>query len=231
MPDPSEALPARLQIPVQDTWDTYSVFPNDAAWEAACQDIQGRLPQLAGFEGRLGDGPAVLLDWLNFYGETTNLMEKVFFYAYAFYAVDTADQAANARVGLARSLNTELQATSAFAVPELMDLGFEKLRSWMAEEPHLDTYSHYFQRLEDRQRHIRSAEVEAVLALVSDPFGTASSTAELAYRRGSQICKGCWGRPERARGRPGNHRKVEVQPRPGSAPNRLGKLCRWTSGF
>ncbi len=179
MPDPSEQLPARHQIPVQDTWDTHSVFPNDAAWEAACQKIQDSLSRLAGFQDRLGDNPAVLLDWLRSSGETNNLMEKVFFYAYAFYAVDTTDQGANARVGQARSLNTGLQATSAFAVPELMALGYEKLQAWMADEPQLAVYRHYFQRLEDRKQHIRSAEVEAVLALVSDPFGTASSTADL----------------------------------------------------
>jgi oligoendopeptidase F len=179
MPDPSLTLPARHQIPVQDTWDTNSVFPNDAAWEAACKDIQQRLPRLAGFQDRLGESPEVLLDWLSFSGETANLMEKIFFYAYSFHAVDTTDQAANARVGQARSLSTELQTTAAFAVPELMELGFEKLQSWMAAEPRLAIYRHHFQRLEDRRAHVRSAEVEAILALVSDPFGTASSTADL----------------------------------------------------
>ncbi len=179
MPELTTTLPARQQIAIEDTWDTYSIFPSDAAWEAACKEVQARLPRLAGFQSRLSAGPAVLLDWLDSYAETANLMEKVYFYAYAFHAVDTTDQGAIARVGLARSLGTELRATASFAVPELMALEPDTLRSWMADEPRLAVYRHYFQRLEDRRDHVRSAEVEAVLALANDPFSTASSTADL----------------------------------------------------
>jgi len=32
-------LPPRSEIPFEDTWDTQSVFPDDQAWEAACQQI------------------------------------------------------------------------------------------------------------------------------------------------------------------------------------------------
>ncbi len=43
----------------------------------------------------------------------------------------------------------------------------------------LAVYGHYFERLDNQRRHIRSPEVEEVLAMASDPFSTASATARL----------------------------------------------------
>jgi oligoendopeptidase F len=44
----------------------------------------------------------------------------------------------------------------------------------MEQEPRLAVYAHYFDQLERRQEHVRSAEVEEVMGQVADPFGSAS---------------------------------------------------------
>ena len=54
------ALPLRKDVPVEHTWDVHSIFPSDQDWEAAVQSFTARLPELAAFRGRLGEGPAVL---------------------------------------------------------------------------------------------------------------------------------------------------------------------------
>ncbi len=66
-------------------------------------------------------------------------------------------------------------AATAFFDPELMQIGFPKLRLWMKEQPELAFFAHYVDKLEKRQAHVRSGEVEEVLAMVNDPFFAATS--------------------------------------------------------
>jgi oligoendopeptidase F len=67
-------------------------------------------------------------------------------------------------------------SATAFGDPEIVSIGFEKLGQWLRDEPRLALYAHYIDRLERRQAHLRSPEVEALLGMVIDPFRTASAT-------------------------------------------------------
>ena len=168
-------LPLRNEVPLEQTWDLSSVFPTPADWEAACQQLIAALPALSAYQGRLGSSPQTLLEFINRYQETATLMGKIGVYAHNAYAVDTLDQAAAARAGQARGLMARFAAAAAFFDPELMQIGFEKLRRWLQEEPGLAFFAFYLEKLELRQAHVRSGEVEEVLALANDPFSAASS--------------------------------------------------------
>lgn len=181
-------LPARSEVPLEQTWNLDSIFETPEAWEAAGQALAGQLPALGAFQGRLGEGPQTLLDYLNRYQEAATLAGKISVYASNAYAVDTTHQANAARQGQARSLLARFQAATAFTDPELMQIGFDRLRAWMAETPALAFFAHYVDTLERRQAHIRSGEVEETLALTGDPFSgpyaiySALNSADLSFR-------------------------------------------------
>ncbi len=166
---PREAIPARY------TWNAPSVFPSEAAWEQACQAVEGQIPALRAFQGCLGESPATLLEWFGLSERLGRLLGKLWVYAGMSYAVDTADQQAAARRGRMQSLAAHFYAETSFAEPELIALGFDTLREWMEAVPALAVYAHYFERLERRQAHVRSAEVEAVLGALDDAFRSAAS--------------------------------------------------------
>ena len=168
-------LPARATVPVEQTWDLASIFPTPADWEAACQELVSLLPGLTTYQGRLGESPRLLLEYINRFQDTARLAGKITVYAGNAYAVDTLDQSSAARAGQARSLMSRFQAATAFSDPELMSIGFAKLRQWMQEEPGLAFFEHYVNNLERRAEHVRSGEVEEVLAMTSDPFSGPSS--------------------------------------------------------
>ena len=170
----SASLPSRIAVPREQTWDLESVFPSPAAWESACQELSTTLPELASYQDRLKEGSQVLLEYIQRYEEVARLAGRIFIYASNGYAVDTTDQAAAGRSGQARSLFSRFMAAVAFTDPELVSIGFETLRRWMAENPNLAFLRHYVDRLERRQAHVRSGEVEQIMAMVSDPFSTAS---------------------------------------------------------
>ena len=169
-------VPLRSEIPVAHTWDLASIFAAPADWEAQLAELKTRLPSIRAFAGRLGDSPAKLADWLDAYQDLMRDTQRVVMYAALDYSTDTNDQAAAARTGQATSLAAEVQAAVAFAEPELMALGFDTLRRWLAENPPLAIYAHYLDDLERKSAHIRSAEVEELLGQVEDPFRTANNT-------------------------------------------------------
>jgi len=167
-------IPTRAEIPVEHTWDTASIFATEAVWEAACEAIAAQLPTVKEFEGHLGDSPARLADWLDFYQTVTHATQRVVMYAALEYSVDANNQASVARTGRAGTLASGVQAALAFAEPELMAMGFERLFQAVADEPRLALYRHYFERLQHLQAHVRSAEVEELLGGVNDAFQTAA---------------------------------------------------------
>src|SRR5260370_15166880 len=62
-----------------------------------------------------------------------------------------------------------------FGLPEMIAMGFPRLRDWVATSPRLAHLGHYFDRLERLQGHVRSPEVEEILTQVSDPLASAVS--------------------------------------------------------
>lgn len=169
-------LPKRVEAQPEYTWDAHSIFPSDAEWEAAVQQIQVLLAQAADFKGRLKESPAILAEFMAATESLMLVMGKVFVYASMFHAVDTTDPEAADKNDRAGGLFGQLQAALAFDEPELLEIGFETLDVWLQQEPRLSIYAHYLDELKRRQEHVRSAEVEEVLGMVMDSFRTAAST-------------------------------------------------------
>jgi len=171
----SKALPNRADVDARFTWNRESVFPDLAAWEAAVSAILDRLPDLAEFKGHLGESPDMLADWFDAADSAQLLMGKVIVYTTMSYSVDATDQAAAGRADRARTTYAQLGAAMAFAVPEMISIGFPKLRKWVTNSPRLGHLGHLVDRLEKLQSHVRSPEVEELLSQASDPLATALS--------------------------------------------------------
>ena len=171
----TRTLPTRAEVDKRFTWDAESVFADEAGWEAAVETVLGRLPDLAEFKGHLGDSPDTLADWFDATERVQRLFGKVTVYTTMSYSVDVNDQAAVARTDRTRTAAAQLGAAMSFAMPEMIAIGFPKLREWVATSFRLAHLGHYFDRLERLQSHVRSSEVEEVLTQVSDPLASAVS--------------------------------------------------------
>lgn len=170
----SQTVQPRSAARREDTWNVTSVFPTDESWDAEIEAVGTEIDTLKSFQGRLGSSPAVLVEWLNLAFRLENRANRVYLYASMQHDVDTAAPGATARREKAVALNTRVLAAMAFAEPEILQIGFDRLHSWQADHPELVVYTHYFEELEDRQAHIRSAEVEELLDLVDEPFSSAT---------------------------------------------------------
>jgi len=162
----------RNEIPIQDTWDTASVYASDAAWEKDFEWLEKQIPALAKQRGKLKTANA-LAAWFDATEEIVKRVGRISLYASMFFTTNTADARAAALSDRARGLHARVDAAMAFAPPEILKIGLPKLKQWMKRNARLKIYAHYFDRLFHRQAHVRSGEVEALLSAVSDPFRTA----------------------------------------------------------
>jgi oligoendopeptidase F len=170
-------VPPRSEIEDKYTWNAPSVYESEEAWEEAFQKILDSLPDLQRFKGRLAEGPRILADALDVQEDIIKEAGKVFVYAGMSHAVEATDQDAAGRYNKVQGMVGKLQAAAAFIDPELLEIGEEKLRVWMVEEPRLAIYEHYFDDLFRKRTYVRSPEVEEILGMLADPFSGVSGSA------------------------------------------------------
>lgn len=171
----TQNVPPRSEVPIEHTWDAYSIYPSDEAWETAFRELDESLGGLSRFRGKLQESPAILAEALHTSETMLNTLFKLYVYASMFHEVDTADQEAAAKNSRVMGIYARVVAALSYAAPEMLTLSGETLNQWCQQEPRLAHYGHYFDQLEKRRAHIRSTEVEELLGQVSEPFSTATN--------------------------------------------------------
>jgi oligoendopeptidase F len=172
-------VPPRSEIDPQFTWNAANVFASDAAWEAEARALGESLPEIKQYEGRLGESATLLLQVLQTAESLLHRADKLELYAGMAHSVETTNQAAAAMVSRAQSIKGRTHAAVAFIMPEILALGDERIRQWLAENESLAVYGHYLDNLFRLQAHIRSVEVEEVLGMLADPFAGVANTESM----------------------------------------------------
>jgi len=170
---------SREGIPARYTWNAPSVFESDGAWEDEVTAFAESLSDFRVYQGRLQDGGGVLATALEARDGLLRRLGKVLVYASMNHSLEMTDQSATRAVGRARGLGAQVSAVTAFLEPELLAIGQSTIKKWMQEEPRLAVYAHYIEDLFRKGAHIRSPEVEEVLGMLADPFGSVHATADM----------------------------------------------------
>ena len=163
-----QTLPTRSVVPVEMTWDLESIYPTPDAWEKDFNFINDELPKLSAYEGKLSDSAQTLYEALDFDSRLSEVLGRLAVYASMRADEDTANQTNQAREARINMLGAKAGAASAFLTPEILAIPQERLESFLSEEPRLELYRHTLDELLRRKPHVRSAEVEALLAEASE---------------------------------------------------------------
>lgn len=168
-------IPTRDQIAVEDTWDLTTMYASDADWNAAAEAMPSLIEAAAGYAGRLGEGVDVVAEALAALNELEERLSMLIVYASLRRDEDTANTEADARYQQAVALAIGAGQALAFVQPELLALPPETFAELASSEA-LATYRHMFDNLDRQRAHVRSQEVEEVLAQMGDVTRTASET-------------------------------------------------------
>ncbi|MAT42620.1 MAG: oligoendopeptidase F [Anaerolineaceae bacterium] len=167
-------LKNRSEVNIEETWNLENIFSTPNDWENAIKVVEETIPVLKKYENTVEQSAENLASFFELWQKTQRLADRILMYGMLPSSVDTSDQEALAKAGQARGLYAKLQAATAFLEPKLLDIGETQLMDWCETNPELAIYKQYFQQLLETRIHIRSAEVEEVLALVGEPIGASS---------------------------------------------------------
>jgi oligoendopeptidase F len=164
----TQKLPARNEVPAEFTWDLGLIFADPGAWENELGSVEGKVAAISALEGTLGSDPEQLLEALTLRDELARRLYALYVYALHLRDSDATDSTGQALSERAGSFVARISAALAFIEPEILAIPEATLTEWIEHIDALRTYRYELQRLNHQRAHIRSAEVEGLLAQFSD---------------------------------------------------------------
>ena len=166
----------RNEINEKDTWDLSTIFETDQKWEEELALLTEDTKQAASLEGHLLDSAESLLDITERYLELSRRLEKLYVYAHMKNDQDTRVAKYQEYYAKAMALYSQLDQVFSFYEPEFMAITEEQYQNFLAEEPKLQPYKHFFDKLLQNKEHVLSQREEELLAGAGEIFGAASET-------------------------------------------------------
>ncbi len=168
--EPMTELKARKDVEQEHTWNLESIFADMDQYRRELEATDQNVSRLAAAAGTLDSDGLGLYAFLEDLHATVSAIRRLGLYANLPVAVDGVDQAARATAGEFSSRVARWNRSLAFIDPELLAIGHVRLAKLRTEEPRLERYDRAFSKLEEQRQHILSAETEALLSGLSDPF-------------------------------------------------------------
>ena len=166
----------RNEINEKDTWDLSTIFETDQKWEEELALLTEDTKQAASLEGHLLDSSESLLNITDRYLDLSRRLEKLYVYAHMKNDQDTRVAKYQEYYAKAMTLYSQLDQVFSFYEPEFMAITEEQYQNFLAEEPKLQSYKHFFDKLLQNKEHVLSQREEELLAGAGEIFGAASET-------------------------------------------------------
>ena len=166
----------RNEINEKYTWDLSTIFATDQAWEEELALLSKDTKESSNFEGRLLESAASLLEITELYLDLNRRLEKLYVYAHMKNDQDTRVAKYQEYYAKAMTLYSQLDQVFSFYEPEFMAITEEQYQNFLAEEPKLQPYKHFFDKLLQNKEHVLSQREEELLAGAGEIFGAASET-------------------------------------------------------
>jgi oligoendopeptidase F len=177
----------RKDVPEKYKWNLADLYPCEAAWTKAKDELARRLPELAQHRGRLGKSSQELLQALQLMFDLDRDLSRLSVYASSLSDEDIRAARPREMKAAAQELGTAFSAASSWVRPEILALDPAKVRGFLAREPKLAPYRMYLTETLRRRAHTLTAGEERVAAEAGELEGSGGdvhgvlSNADLPY--------------------------------------------------
>lgn len=166
----------RNEIEEKYTWDLSTIFPTDEAFEAELAQVSEEVKKAASLAGHLLDSADSLLTTTEVQLDLMRRIEKLYSYAHMKNDQDTRVAKYQEYQAKGMTLYSDFGQSFAFYEPEFMAITEEQYQAFLAEQPGLQLYQHYFDKLLKKKAHILTQREEELLAGAGEIFGAAGET-------------------------------------------------------
>ena len=161
----------RSKIPESYRWNLTDLFPSDDAWEQAKQAFSGKIGApgkkdgvMEQFRGKLSNSPQKLLACLDLSSGLGKEFARLSVYAGMASDQDTRDPKYLGMVQAMGQIGSTFGAKVAYIEPEILSMGKEKIRTFLAREPKLKVYRHNLDDVLRRKLHTGTEPEEKIIA-------------------------------------------------------------------
>lgn len=163
----------RNEVPIEQTWDTTTIFKDDEAFEASFKALEEALSGVNDYQGKLSESAETLKEALTLRNELLYQFGHIYVYAHLNSDVDTANSHYRGLELRARSLGSKVSSAFSYFDTELLKSDEALIKSYL-EHDDLKIYQHEFELLFKQRAHILSLEEETLLAKASNVLSSGS---------------------------------------------------------
>jgi oligoendopeptidase F len=160
----SKSIPQRADIDDKYKWRLSDLYKSEEDWEADYQKAQTLIGKAEDFRGKLAESGEFLYECLVAQTNLGLICENLHFYAKRSQDLDHRVSKYQALTDRAAMLASQAGAAYSFVEPELLKIDDEKLMEMADKFPDTNIYDFYIKELIRSRVHIRTAEIEELLA-------------------------------------------------------------------
>ncbi|MEC8474187.1 MAG: oligoendopeptidase F [Planctomycetota bacterium] len=174
----TNTLPSRDEVKQTDCWDLSTLYPDHAAWEEDFKKLDGLIPELENYRGKLSESASSLAAALTFDSEFDRLAERLGTYAFLRTTEDQGNSNYQAMQARFQNLAVRAGQASSFMRPEIMAIPEETINE-LLNDGQLDLFRLQLERLLRYRKHTLTDHEERLLAMQ----GEMASAAGNAFRQ------------------------------------------------
>jgi len=182
-----KAIPTRDEIEDRYKWNLVDIYKSEQDWETDFKKAQSLIEKAKEFTGKLATSAELLYNCLETRSDLLETAAKLYQYARLNQDLDNRVSKFQAMTDRTAMLSSQAGAAFAFVEPELLNIKEATLLQMAEQFPKTDVYDFYIKELIRSRAHIRSQEVEELLAQSSmiargpDSIFTMLDDADLKY--------------------------------------------------
>jgi oligoendopeptidase F len=158
----------RADVPVLQTWNLDDLFASHSAWESELDAIATDLTTVTQYQGRLGEGPAVLAACLDAQEQLQKRLHRASAYANFRLSTDSTEPANQADSSRSGALMARATAAFTFVKSEVLALPDGTIEAWVAADKALAEHRLALQNWLDQKPYTLSPQTEAALASLGE---------------------------------------------------------------
>lgn len=164
----------REEVPVEQTWNTTDLFPNEKAWESALKQLETDVQAVTYYQSKLKDNGDTLLAAIQTMENFEKQLIKVSTYVTLKLTTDGANPTYQSMAAKAQAQFAKIAAALTFFDSEILELSDETMENFYEENPMLQTYRSKLDRLRKKKAYMLEPKVEETLAalggVIDAPF-------------------------------------------------------------
>lgn len=167
MSENAKKIPTREEIDSTSTWDLSPLFSSGKEWDELFHTVEKQLSQYQSYMGKLGDSVSIFTKAIEFDLQISRDIERLYTYAHLKSDEDKTNQHHQGMYQRVVTLAHRAGELSSFMTPEIQSIPSHTMNQFI-EDPSLQQYSIYLDRILRMRPHTLDPEKEELLATVSE---------------------------------------------------------------